>query len=109
MAAFAGRLTPSDPSVAASPYGEAGFYALNFDTLGGASVCLLVLLVEHDWPVIVSGTTAAIGVGAWVYFLTFWVVCIVMVQVCRTSSYSMVCSARWSCVLPAACDRSILT
>ena len=81
MVSFARRLTPDDPAVAASPYGESGFYPLNFDTFGGAAVCLLTLLVEHDWPVLISGPIAAVGMGAWVYFLAFWVTCVVMVQV----------------------------
>lgn len=79
MLAFGGRLVPTNPGVAASSYGDSDFYSMNFNSLGEALACLLYLLVNNDWPIVMEGAVAAVGKGARVYFFAFWVVNSVLV------------------------------
>ena len=73
----AGKLDESNPDVEASSYGAADLWDLNFDGLADAYAVLFFLLVLNDWPLMMEGTTAAVGKGARVYFMVFWLVCTV--------------------------------
>jgi hypothetical protein len=79
MAAFSGKLTRDDPRVAATSYGGANYYAINFDTLPGAFLCLFYLVVLNDWPILMDAAYAATGTKAVRgYFISFWVVVVVL-------------------------------
>jgi hypothetical protein len=79
MICFGGVLTVDNPAVVNSSYGVNDNYSINFDTLHGALVCCLYLLVLNDWPALMDGTVAAVGKAARVYFFAFWLVNIVLV------------------------------
>lgn len=79
MSLFANKLTADNAAVAKSSYGLVNYYTLNFDSLGGAFVCMFYLILLNDWPVLMEGTVAAIGRGAQGYFILFWAVNTVLV------------------------------
>ena len=49
---FGGRLGAAEPAIAASPYGQNGFYAYNFDGVREALVTLFYAMVVNNWPIV---------------------------------------------------------
>lgn len=79
MTAFGGILSSNNVAVANTAYGNVDYYALNFDTLPGALLCLFYLLVLNDWPILMEATVAATGTKtSRGYFVSFWIVCVVL-------------------------------
>ena len=61
MGLFAGLLGADNPAVAASSYGQANYYPLNFDDILSAYVALFYQLIVNNWPILVEGCVAATG------------------------------------------------
>ncbi|CAE7751948.1 TPC1 [Symbiodinium pilosum] len=74
-----GGLIDKDPTgphytaVAASTFGQAGYWANNFNDFGMGFVTLFELLVVNNWFVISDGFSAAAGVWARAYFVVFYI------------------------------------
>jgi hypothetical protein len=77
MTAFQGQFTPA--VVGSTSYGTKGIYAINFDSLAGAFVCELYLLVQNDWPMLMEAAVAARGKVARAFFFAFWLTHLVLV------------------------------
>lgn len=76
--AFAGDLDPTNPAVAASSYGIAGYTSFNFDTLQSALSVGLYMLIQNDWPVIFDALVAVRGRSAILFYVAFWLVNVVL-------------------------------
>lgn len=61
MGLFAGQLGANNPAVAASSYGQANYYPLNFDDISSAYVALFYQLIVNNWAILVEGCVAATG------------------------------------------------
>ncbi|CAE7642504.1 TPC1 [Symbiodinium sp. CCMP2592] len=62
---------PYHEAVAASSFGQAGYWASNFNDFGMGVMTLFELLVGNNWTIICDGFTAAAGVWARSFFVIF--------------------------------------
>ena len=66
-------ISPSQAAaLAASQFGEAGYYPNNFNDLPSGAVTLFELLVVNNWQVITSGYVAVLGERARWFFILFY-------------------------------------
>ncbi|CAE7231508.1 TPC1 [Symbiodinium natans] len=78
VALFGGMIStnpehPHHAAVAASSFGQAGYWANNFNDFGMGFVTLFELLVVNNWFLIADGFSAAAGVWSRAYFVSFYV------------------------------------
>merc|ERR1712194_407815 len=75
------NLDPSSPSAAllnTSDYGQAGYYANNFNDMPSAMTTLFELLVVNNWFILAHGFALTAGNWAYIYFVVFHVICVVI-------------------------------
>lgn len=80
-AAFYGVLNPDNPFLAGSDYDTLGYYDFaNFDSWRQATQTMFYLMVVNNWYVLARAVPLALDKpAAVIYFILFWVVCVVMV------------------------------
>lgn len=68
----------TDPDGAA--FGQAGYYANNFNDFASALVTLFELMVVNNWFVIMNGVTVVSHKYAPLYFISFWMITVMVVM-----------------------------
>jgi Ion transport protein len=68
-------------SVIESSYGANDYFALNFNTLGGAFQVLAVIVIVNNWHVIAAGFVALEGTRfVWLYFMATYLVAVLVIM-----------------------------
>jgi Ion transport protein/EF-hand domain pair len=76
---FYGRLSPFNPVLQAMPYGQLGYWANNFDSLGSSLVVLFELMVVNNWNITMDAVVAVTHWSARFYFIAFYVLTVLVV------------------------------
>ncbi|ETI53565.1 hypothetical protein F443_03480 [Phytophthora nicotianae P1569] len=79
MQLFGGKLVVGDPRLASIPYGQANFYSNNFNDFASSLTTLFELLIVNNWFVTMEGAVAVTTKWSRIYFISFYVVGVVMV------------------------------
>lgn len=69
MIIWAGKISPDNPAIQQTGYGQANYWPNNFDNLFRAYVTVFELRVVNNWQVIASGFVAVSGKIGWLYFI----------------------------------------
>ena len=73
MELLAGEMGPS-AAMNQTSYGQADYYALNFDTMGRSMLSLFFIMVGNNWAIIMEGAVAASGTKyVRIYFVSWCV------------------------------------
>ena len=62
-----------------SSYNRLQYHALNFDSFYRAMVTLFSQLVVNNWPIVMEGAVAATNAWAHLYFISFYLICVLCV------------------------------
>ncbi|DAZ99756.1 TPA: hypothetical protein N0F65_003543 [Lagenidium giganteum] len=76
---FGGKLVEGDEVLAATTYGKSNYYSNNFNDFASAMTTLFELLLVNNWNVVMEGTVAVTTRWSRVYFISFYVIGVVMV------------------------------
>ncbi|TMW62144.1 hypothetical protein Poli38472_009637 [Pythium oligandrum] len=76
---FGGKLVRGDPRLAEVAYGKDDYYPNNFNDYASAITTLFELLIVNNWNVIMEGVETVTSKWCRVYFLSFYVIAVVMV------------------------------
>ncbi|RLN71203.1 hypothetical protein BBJ28_00017733 [Nothophytophthora sp. Chile5] len=76
---FGGKLVVGDPRLAAITYGQANYYSNNFNDFASSLTTLFELLIVNNWFVIMEGAEAVTSKWSRIYFVSFYVIGVVMV------------------------------
>ncbi|TMW62135.1 hypothetical protein Poli38472_009628 [Pythium oligandrum] len=79
MLLFGGKLAEGDPRLAETAYGKANYYSNNFNDFPSALTTLFELLIVNNWFVTMDGTVAVTSAWSRLYFISFYVIGVVMV------------------------------
>ncbi|KAG6622765.1 two pore calcium channel protein 1-like [Phytophthora cinnamomi] len=79
MQLFGGKLVVGDPRLADITYGQANFYSNNFNDFASTLTTLFELLIVNNWFVTMEGAVAVTTKWSRIYFVSFYVVGVVMV------------------------------
>ncbi|KAJ9456394.1 Two pore calcium channel protein 1 [Diplonema papillatum] len=81
------------------PYGTAysnsNYYALNFNSFWNSCVTLWCLMVVNNWFIIVDGYRAAKGDWVLLYFVTFWLISVLLLMDIVTAVVVEVWGSQW--------------
>ena len=76
-------------------YSNSNYYALNFESFYQACVTLWCLMVVNNWFVIVDGYRAASGNWVLVYFISFWLISVLLIMNIVTALVVEVWGSQW--------------
>eukprot|EP01059_Diplonema_ambulator_P030838 TRINITY_DN544_c1_g1_i1.p1 TRINITY_DN544_c1_g1~~TRINITY_DN544_c1_g1_i1.p1 ORF type:complete len:1064 (+),score=409.76 TRINITY_DN544_c1_g1_i1:55-3246(+) len=81
------------------PYGTAysnsNYYALNFESFYASCITLWCLMVVNNWFIIVDGYRAALGNWVLIYFVTFWLISVLLIMNIVTALVVEVWGSQW--------------
>eukprot|EP01061_Rhynchopus_euleeides_P014803 TRINITY_DN25500_c0_g1_i7.p1 TRINITY_DN25500_c0_g1~~TRINITY_DN25500_c0_g1_i7.p1 ORF type:complete len:1037 (+),score=389.20 TRINITY_DN25500_c0_g1_i7:68-3178(+) len=76
-------------------YSQSNYYALNFDSFYSSSITLWCIMIVNNWFVIVDGYRAAKGDWVIIYFVLFWLICVILLMNVVTALVVEVWGSQW--------------
>ena len=76
-------------------YSRSDYYALNFDSFYNSCITLWCIMIVNNWYIIVDGYRAALGDWVIIYFVSFWMICVLLLMNVVTALVVEVWGSQW--------------